>query len=153
MDTEYPDNIYNPVVPFSHLSPVILLLKSNVDELKLIQVGITLSDANGNLLELVIEGEWFRVLWHGIDFERNLEFGIRSIDFGTNDIGYLLKILRGRNLPDSLDVFYDFVKTFFGGKLYDVKCLMRHFHNLHGGLDRVAGQLGLVWVATSGRFR
>ncbi|WMV07416.1 hypothetical protein MTR67_000801 [Solanum verrucosum] len=70
------------------------------------KVGITLSDANGNFPELVIEGERFRVLWQfnfsdfdrnhdqyaeasikllvnsGIDFERNLEFGIRSIDFG-----------------------------------------------------------------------
>ncbi|KAH0724575.1 hypothetical protein KY284_000440 [Solanum tuberosum] len=102
-------------------------------------VRITLSDANGNLPKLVIEGEQFWVLWQfnfsdfnrnrdqyaeasikllvnsGIDFERNLKFGIRSIDFGANDIGYLLKILRGRNLPDSLDVFYDFVKMFFGG--------------------------------------
>jgi len=69
---------------------------------------------------------------------------------GANDIGYLLKILRGQNLSDSLDVFYDFVKMFFGGKLYDVKCLIRHFHNLHGGLDRVAGQLGLV---TGGNIR
>ncbi|KAK4736793.1 hypothetical protein R3W88_000490 [Solanum pinnatisectum] len=194
MDTEYPGTIYHSPVPFSKQSPAekYNLLKSNVDELKLIQVGITLSDANGNLPELVIEGERFRVLWQfnfsdfnrnrdryaeasiqllvnsGIDFERNLELGIRSIDFGellmssglvcndsvswvtfqgANDIGYLLKILRGRNLPDSLDVFFDFVKVFFGGKLYDVKRLMRHFHNLHGGLDRVAGQLGLVRVA------
>ncbi|WMV07417.1 hypothetical protein MTR67_000802 [Solanum verrucosum] len=194
MDTEYPGIIYHSPVPFSKQSPAekYNLLKSNVDELKLIQVGITLSDANGNLPELVIQGKRFRVLWQfnfsdfdrnrdryaeasiqllvnsGIDFERNLKFGIRSIDFGellmssglvcndsvswvtfqgANDIGYLLKILRGRNLPDSLDVFYDFVKVFFGGKLYDVKCLMRHFHNLHGGLDRVAGQLGLVRVA------
>ncbi|WMV07414.1 hypothetical protein MTR67_000799 [Solanum verrucosum] len=194
MDIEYPGNIYNLVVPFSQLSPVekYNLLKSNVDELKLIQIGITLSDANGNLQELVIECEWFRVLWQfnfsdfdrnrdryaeasiqllvnsGIDFERNLELGIRSIDIdelsmsswlvcndsvswvtfqGANDIVYLLRILKGQNLPYSLDVFYDFVKMFFGGKLYDVKCLMRHFHNLHGGLDRVSGQLGLVRVA------
>ncbi|TMW83682.1 hypothetical protein EJD97_000993 [Solanum chilense] len=194
MDTEYPGNIYNPVVPFSQLSPTekYSLMKSNVDELKLIQVGITLSNANGNLPELVTEGERFRVLWQfnfsdfdqkcdryaeasirllvnsGIDFERNLKFGIRSNDFGellmssglvcndlvswvtfqgATDIGYLLKILRGRNLPDSLDEFFEYVKMFFGDTLYDVKRLMSHIHNLHGGLDGVARQLGLVRVA------
>ncbi|WMV07412.1 hypothetical protein MTR67_000797 [Solanum verrucosum] len=85
MDIEYPGNIYNLVVPFSQLSPVekYNLLKSNVDELKLIQIGITLSDANGNLPELVIEEASIFQLFvnSGIDFERNLELGIRSIDF------------------------------------------------------------------------
>ncbi|XP_049407725.1 probable CCR4-associated factor 1 homolog 9 [Solanum stenotomum] len=191
MDTEYPGRIYNSPVPFSQQSPAekYNVLKLNVDELKLIQVGITLSDANGNLPELVIKGERFRVVWQfnfsdfnrmydpyveasiqllvdsGIDLQRNLDFGIRSIDFGELlmssglvcndsvswvtfqgefDIAFLLKILRGRNLPDSLDEFFEFVKMFFGDKLYDVKRLTIYIPNLHGGLAWVAENLGLA---------
>ena len=194
MDTEYPGRIHHSPVPFLLQSPAqkYNVLKSNVDELKLIQVGITLSDANGNLPELVIEGERFRVVWQfnfsdfdstrdryveasiqllvdsGIDLEENLRLGIRSIDFGELlmssglvcndsvswvtfqgefDIAFLLKILRGRNLPDSLDEFFKFVKMFFGDKLYDVKRLTWHFPHVHGGLDEVAGQFDLVRVA------
>ncbi|TMW83681.1 hypothetical protein EJD97_000992 [Solanum chilense] len=194
MDTEYPGKIYHLPVPFSLQTPADEYneLKSNVDELKLIQVGITLSDDNGNLPELVIKGERFRVVWQfnfsdfdstrdrhveasiqllvdsGIDLEKNLRLGIRSIDFGELlmssglvcndsvswvtfqgefDIAFLLKILRGRNLPDSLDEFFKFVKMFFGDKLYDVKRLTWHFPHVHGGLDEVAGQFNLVRVA------
>ncbi|XP_049353300.1 probable CCR4-associated factor 1 homolog 11 [Solanum verrucosum] len=90
MDTEYPDNIYNPVVPFSQLSPVekYNLLKSNVDELKLIQVNgfgfygsSTFLDFDRNR-DQYAEASIFQLFVNsGIDFERNLELGIRSIDF------------------------------------------------------------------------
>ncbi|XP_015072515.1 probable CCR4-associated factor 1 homolog 9 [Solanum pennellii] len=194
INTEYPGKIYHSPVPFSVQTPADEYneLESNVDELKLIQVGITLSDDNGNLPESVIEKERFRVVWQlnfsdfdrtrdryveesiqllvnsGIDLEKNLRLGIRSIDFGELlmssgllcndsvswvtfqgefDIAFLLKILRGRNLPDRLDEFFEFVEMFFGDKLYDVKHLTLHFPHVHDGLDEIEGQFDLFRVA------
>lgn len=58
IDTEYPGVIYHPVINtnghVTHLSPSqsYSLMKANVDATKVIQLGITLSDANGNLPHL-----------------------------------------------------------------------------------------------------
>ncbi|KAM7504980.1 hypothetical protein LguiB_003884 [Lonicera macranthoides] len=108
MDTEFPGVVVRPSGdsnnyipdrnPKSHFS----ILKTNVNLLNLIQVGLTFSDADGNLPELGTES---RYIWEfnfrdfnvardyhasdsiellrrqGIDFEKNYERGIDSMKF------------------------------------------------------------------------
>ncbi|KAL3530343.1 hypothetical protein ACH5RR_009665 [Cinchona calisaya] len=122
MDTEFPGVIFKPVlqqstkafsggyyrkktVPSDHYK----FLKRNVDVLSLIQLGLTLSDADGNLPDLGSDDS--RFIWqfnfsdfdferdphapdsidllarHGIDFEKNRVFGIDSAEFAELMMG------------------------------------------------------------------
>lgn len=166
-------------------------LKSNVDMLLLIQLGVTLMDANGNLP--IVEGHpcsWqlnfreFRPDIHlyagdsiqllqsaGIDFEQNNECGVdiltfsellmtsglvlnetvHWIGFATQyDVGYLLKALTCRPLPDTETEFFELVRLFFPN-LYDIKYLpvVKFMAELQGGLSRVAEALDVERVGTS----
>ncbi|KAK4252932.1 hypothetical protein QN277_011059 [Acacia crassicarpa] len=110
MDIEFPGVIFHPnvdpAIPYHHRqllpSDHYRLLKANVDALNLIQVGLTLSDADGNLPDLGSEN---RFIWEfnfcdfdlardafasdsidllrqkGIDFEINVEDGVDSARF------------------------------------------------------------------------
>ncbi|KAL9228609.1 hypothetical protein vseg_004167 [Gypsophila vaccaria] len=106
MDTEFPGVIYRPQRPFhpgtSRACDLYKFLKSNVDSLNLIQVGLTLTDSWGNLPDLGTES---RYIWeinfsdfdvardphapdsvellrrHGIDFDRNRTEGVDSARF------------------------------------------------------------------------
>ncbi|GMH09980.1 hypothetical protein Nepgr_011821 [Nepenthes gracilis] len=108
MDTEFPGVLFlqisgKPYTKNQTSATHYLLLKANVDFLKLIQLGLTLTDSNGNLPDLGT-GNWY--IWQfnfrdfdvahdphvhdsvellrkqGIDFEKNREFGVDSLRFG-----------------------------------------------------------------------
>ncbi|PVU96503.1 hypothetical protein BB559_002361 [Furculomyces boomerangus] len=99
MDTEFPGVVARPIGTFSSTSDYhYQLLRCNVDILKIIQLGITLSDSEGNmpqgvctwqfnfkfsLLEDMYAQESIELLQNsGIDFQKNEEYGIDIQHFG-----------------------------------------------------------------------
>ncbi|XP_021765622.1 probable CCR4-associated factor 1 homolog 9 [Chenopodium quinoa] len=190
MDTEFPGVLFRQfgsesrpkyTSPGKHYS----LLKQNVDALKIIQLGLTLVDSNGNLPNL--GNPKIGYIWqfnfkdfdvttdnqspdsvellrnHGIDFAMNLKSGVDSVKFAelmmssglvcndnsvtwltfhcAYDFGYLVKVLTQSELPSELSVFVKLVRIFFGGRVFDVKYMIRFCDGLYGGLDRVAKAL------------
>ncbi|KAG8374054.1 hypothetical protein BUALT_Bualt11G0091000 [Buddleja alternifolia] len=103
MDTEFPGVVFRHRQPYSDPLDHYQTLKSNVDVLKLIQVGITLSDSFGNLPDLGFTDK--RFIWEfnfsdfdlasddhapnsidllrnqGIDFDRSRQFGVSTSRF------------------------------------------------------------------------
>ncbi|XP_057958237.1 probable CCR4-associated factor 1 homolog 7 isoform X1 [Malania oleifera] len=104
MDTEFPGVVLRPVGNFKNISEYnYQTLRDNVDMLKLIQLGLTFSDANGNLPkcgtdkyciwqfnfrefnvgEDIFANDSIELLRQcGIDFKKNNENGIDVIRFG-----------------------------------------------------------------------
>ncbi|KAH6773271.1 hypothetical protein C2S51_011675 [Perilla frutescens var. frutescens] len=195
MDTEFPGIVFKPPIPpkSKHnpppppLSPSELyaLMKRNVDTLCIIQLGLTLSDAVGNLPS----SGGSRHVWEfnfadfdsdsdphnpesvsllerqGINFLKNKLMGIDSHAFallfklsglglrairrrnltwvtfhGVYDFGFLVKILTGSQLPETLQEFMVLLRHYFGPVVYDLKPMARRF-GLHGGLERIAKSL------------
>ncbi|KAJ8509814.1 hypothetical protein OPV22_000248 [Ensete ventricosum] len=167
-DTEFPGFLYSTPRPHRLLPPSqrYALLKANVDEMELVQLGLTLFDAFGHLPDLGTGG---RV--GGIDFDRLPLHGIDSGHFAAllyrsglvahcrfcrplstrwiafhscYDFAYLIKVLGyGRPLPDTLEEFLGLVNLLFG-ETVDLKYMMRHCKGLSGGLESVASTLGVT---------
>ena len=166
-------------------------LKLNVDMLKLIQLGVTLMDENGelpivdghpcswqlNFREFSPEvdlyaGDSIELLQQaGIDFAMNNDCGVDILMFSEllmtsglvlnetvhwigfsaqYDVGYLLKALTCRPLPEKESEFFELVNLFFPN-LYDIKYLpvVKFLSELQGGLGRLAEALGVRRVGAS----
>ncbi|CAK8579177.1 unnamed protein product [Lathyrus sativus] len=104
LDTEFPGVIHLPKIDRRYLTPSehYRYLKANVDALKLIQVGLTLSDSKGNLPnfggsnsyiwefnfcdfdvnnDLYNQDSIAMLRRQGIDFNRNFHHGVNSVRF------------------------------------------------------------------------
>ncbi|KAJ9555017.1 hypothetical protein OSB04_009631 [Centaurea solstitialis] len=104
MDTEFPGVVLRPLAQFKNINDYnYVTLKDNVDMLKLIQLGLTFSDENGNLPtcgtdkpciwqfnfrefnvnEDIFANDSIEMLRQcGIDFKKNSEMGIDANRFG-----------------------------------------------------------------------
>ena len=99
----------------------------------------------------------------GLQFERHRKHGMSTLRFGEllvssglvlsdrvkwitfhsgYDFGYLLKILTGAPMPATQDGFFELLHLFFP-VVYDVKHLISSVGSLHGGLNRIASELGV----------
>uniref|UniRef100_A0A0E0LVA3 poly(A)-specific ribonuclease n=1 Tax=Oryza punctata TaxID=4537 RepID=A0A0E0LVA3_ORYPU len=191
MDTEFPGIVCRPVGNFRTTDEFNYAnLEANVNMLKLIQLGLTLSDENGDLPPRGTGGR--RCIWQfnfrgfdprtdpsnadsiqmlrtcGIDFDRFASQGADPIRFAEllmssgvvlnadvqwitfhsgYDFGYLLRLLTGRNLPDTMPAFFDLIRIYFP-VLYDIKHLMKFCSNLHGGLSRLGELLDVKRVGS-----
>ncbi|KAL6332016.1 hypothetical protein AAG906_020373 [Vitis piasezkii] len=74
----------------------------------------------------------------GIDFMKTMKSGY--------DFGYLLKLLRCKNLPDTQAGFFNLINMYFP-VLYDIKHLMKLCNSLHGGLNKLTELLEVERVA------
>uniref|UniRef100_A0A804QCI9 poly(A)-specific ribonuclease n=1 Tax=Zea mays TaxID=4577 RepID=A0A804QCI9_MAIZE len=163
MDTEFPGVVCRPLGTYKSAAEFnYATLKANVDMLKLIQLGLTLSDEHGGLPALGPDGRpcvWqfnFRgfdprtdvAAADSIDLLRRsvLNSDVHWVTFHSGyDFGYLLKLLTGTNLPDTLPGFFDLIKIYFP-VIYDIKHLMRFSNSLHGGLNKLAELLDVARV-------
>ncbi|XP_034600449.2 probable CCR4-associated factor 1 homolog 6 [Setaria viridis] len=192
MDTEFPGIVVKPTGSYSCQSDVnYATLQGNVNILKLIQLGLTLSNEAGALPPRGTGGRG--CIWQfnfrgfdprtdpsssisidllrrsGIDFDRFAAEGVDSTRFSElmmtsglvlsdsvqwvtfhsgHDFGYLLRLLTGREMPNTLDEFLELTKTFFP-VMYDVKHLMRFCSGLYGGLSKLGELLKVERVGTS----
>ncbi|KAK8953165.1 hypothetical protein KSP40_PGU002217 [Platanthera guangdongensis] len=162
LDTEFPGTIYAPTKPYStlFLAERYALLKINADDLRLIQVGITLSHPREKKIAITWQFEIrdFDLRSHpfaphsihllrssGIVLEQTRRLGIPSTWLAGLLVDAGLVGCRSRATWVAFQGCYDFAILFkslrlFGSKLYDLKCLAKSCR-LHGGLEKVARQV------------
>ncbi|XP_068181835.1 CCR4-NOT transcription complex subunit 7 isoform X2 [Antennarius striatus] len=126
MDTEFPGVVARPIGEFrSNADYQYQLLRCNVDLLKIIQLGLTFMNEQGEYPPGTSTWQF------------NFKFNLTGYDFG-----YLIKILSNANLPEEEVDFFEILRLYFP-VIYDVKYLMKSCKNLKGGLQEVAEQLEL----------
>ncbi|XP_072519737.1 CCR4-NOT transcription complex subunit 7 isoform X2 [Salminus brasiliensis] len=126
MDTEFPGVVARPIGEFrSNADYQYQLLRCNVDLLKIIQLGLTFMNEQGEYPPGTSTWQF------------NFKFNLTGYDFG-----YLIKILSNSKLPEEEVDFFEILRLFFP-IIYDVKYLMKSCKNLKGGLQEVAEQLEL----------
>ncbi|KAJ7643978.1 ribonuclease H-like domain-containing protein [Roridomyces roridus] len=180
MDTEFPGVVARPMGAFKTSSDYhYQTMRCNVDLLKIIQVGITLADENGNFpaeastwqfnFRFSISDDMYApesidlLQKSGIDFQRHDEIGIAPNDFAELMITSGLVLSEDTNGYD----FGYFVKLLTAASLptteeeffellstwfqtvYDIKYMMRASNNLKGGLQQVADDLGVLRIGPS----
>ncbi|KAI7992350.1 hypothetical protein LOK49_LG12G01659 [Camellia lanceoleosa] len=150
MDTEFPGVVFRPITTVDHGCRMRLrpsdhykVLKSNVDALNLIQLGLTLSDAAGNLPDLGSGHNGFIWEFNFRDFDVARDAHAldsidllrrQGIDFDRN------RFSRAERCRVGSRTFGNF-EGFFGNNVYDLKHMIRFCESLYGGLDRVARSL------------
>ncbi|CAD6245220.1 unnamed protein product [Miscanthus lutarioriparius] len=190
MDTEFPGFVVKPSAEYRFTCDRnYAALEGNVNVLKLIQLGLTLSNGAGALPPCGTGGRG--CIWQfnfrgfdphtdpssndsidllrrsGIDFDRFAAEGVDSTRFAElmmssgivlnddvqwvtfhsgHDFGYLLRLLTGREMPNTLDEFLKLTNTFFP-VLYDIKHLMKFCGGgLYGGLSKLGELLKIERV-------
>ncbi|THH20530.1 hypothetical protein EW146_g843 [Bondarzewia mesenterica] len=144
-DTEFPGVVARPIGAFKTSSDYhYQTMRCNVDLLKIIQVGLTMADEEGNYPQDISTWQFnfhFSVnddmyapesiellQKSGIDFQRHEEIGIAPNDFAE------LMITSGLVLTDET--------KWISFHSYDIKTMMRASKALKGGLQDVADDLG-----------
>ena len=59
------------------------------------------------------------------------------------DVGYLVKVLTGAHLPDSMHTFLKVVDFHFGPRIFNIKYMCKSCEGLEGSLEKVAGKLNV----------
>uniref|UniRef100_A0A0W0G7S2 poly(A)-specific ribonuclease n=1 Tax=Moniliophthora roreri TaxID=221103 RepID=A0A0W0G7S2_MONRR len=134
LDTEFPGVVARPIGNFKTQSEYhYQTMRCNVDLLKIIQVGITLSDEDGNYST------------EGSTWQFNFRFNVNGYDFG-----YFLRLLTGESLPPTEDGFFEVLRQWFPIN-YDVRYLMREVNPSanKGLLQDFAEELGVLRVGSS----
>ncbi|KAJ3589502.1 hypothetical protein NHX12_010347 [Muraenolepis orangiensis] len=171
MDTEFPGVVVRPIGEFrSTVDYQYQLLRCNVDLLKIIQLGLSFMNQDGDYpigtttWEDMYSQDSIDLLQNsGLQFKKHEEEGIDTLYFAEMmmtsglvlcdntkwlsfhsgyDFGYLVKLLTDAPLPEEEHDFFQILNLFFPA-IYDVKYLMKSCKNLKGGLQEVADQLEL----------
>ncbi|GJS81606.1 probable CCR4-associated factor 1 homolog 7 [Tanacetum coccineum] len=183
MDTEFPGVVVKPTRPLNN-EETYLFMRTNVGMCKLIQLGLTFSDENGNhptcgsknccvwqfnFRDFNLDEDYCNtksidlLKKSGIDFKKNRRMGVESEKFGEllmssgvvlnedicwatfhggYDFGYLIKLLTGKNLPETQEEFFELMNVFFP-IVYDIKHMIKFHDVLRGGLSNVARTMGI----------
>ncbi|GMH14310.1 hypothetical protein Nepgr_016151 [Nepenthes gracilis] len=142
MDTEFPGIVLHPIGNFkSSCGYHYQNLKENVDMLKLIQVGLTFSDKQGNL---PISGTDKYCIWHSIflssiqtrTFLQTILSSCCAIAGSISKSTMKWALTQGGTCLIHVG-FVELINAYFP-TLYDIKHLMMFCNSLHGWLNKLA---------------